>query len=379
MPRDVQFFDPKAEAEVRRKRALAQQLFKQGEQPTSSEMVSGIVVKRSPLEGLAKALSTGVGGYAEGRADKLQTEDAEKKQKLLAEAISQYGTNPSAALEMLMQSPATSDLGAQLAQGVDAPSAVREYQFYNQLPQAEQEQFLNVKRAAQIQNLGGQFGVYNPVQGNVAPIQGAEIMPSPAQQDDINRKNREAEDMFNRGLDVKEKALAAAERLLENESGVRANRGGISTLFRNVSDSAIDAQADLETLSNLLTTENLGLLKGVLSDTDMKILASIGSGEIQGSDEKTLGAIRRMQEALSGKVAAGRQVQREGYSDMPPLLSDPDLQFEGLPPYQPSTPRLREDFNKTTQGEEYIDMPPPLDEMEQKRRRLEELRARAQQ
>jgi hypothetical protein len=226
----------------------------------------------------------------------------------------------------------------QLEQGVDAPAAVREYQFYNQLPKAQQEQFLTVKRAAQIQNLGGGFGVYNPVQGGVTPIQGGEIMPNPAQQDEIDRKNREAEDMFNRGLDVKQKALEATQRLIGvynpetktykggNESGVRANRGGVSTLFPNVSDSAVDAAADLETLSNLLTTENLGLLKGVLSDTDMKVLASIGSGELQGSDEKALGAIRRMQQALSGKVAAGRAIQQQGFSgELPPNLSDPSL------------------------------------------------------
>lgn len=225
-----------------------------------------------------------------------------------------------------------------LATGAEMPSAVREYQFYTALPPEEQTKFRDVKRAAQIQNLGGGFGVYNPSQGGITPIQGGGIAPNPAQQDEINRKNREAEDMFNRGLDVKQKALEATYRLVGNPnapegsaeragnvSGVRANRGGLSTLIPNFGNAAVDAEADLTTLSNLLTTENLGLLKGVLSDTDMKVLASIGSGEIQGSDKKTMGAIRRMQQALSGKVAAGRAVQQQGYDGQPPLMSDPAL------------------------------------------------------
>lgn len=228
----------------------------------------------------------------------------------------------------------------QLIDATEAPSAVREYQFYNQLPADQQQQFLNVKRAAQIQNMGGGFGVYNPVQGGITPINGGGITPNPAQQDEIDRKNREAQDQFNRGLDVKQKALEATYRLVGNPNakqgtpefegniaGVRANRGGISTLaiFPNVSNSAVDAAADLTTLENLLTTENLGLLKGVLSDTDMKVLASIGSGEIKGSDKKAIGAIRRMQQALGGKVAAGRAIQNQGYEGQPPLLSDPAL------------------------------------------------------
>jgi len=232
-----------------------------------------------------------------------------------------------------------------LATGADAPSAVREYQFYTALPPEEQTKYRDVKRAAQIQNLGAGFGVYNPSQGGITPIQGGGIAPNPAQQDAIDRKNREAEDMFNRGLDVKQKALEATYRLVGNPnapegsaeragnvSGVRANRGGISTLIPNFGNAAVDAEADLTTLSNLLTTENLGLLKGVLSDTDMKVLASIGSGEIQGSDKKTMGAIRRMRQALSGKVAAGRAVQNQGFEGTAPLLSDPRMSAPTIDP-----------------------------------------------
>jgi hypothetical protein len=224
------------------------------------------------------------------------------------------------------------------ANGTDAPSAVREYEFFNRLSEKEKEAFLAVKRGAQIQNLGGEFGVYNPVARAIAPISGGGIGMNAAQLDEMNRKNRELEDQFNRGLDVKQKSLEATYRLVGDPNakpgspefagnivGLKANRGGFSTLLRNVIDTSVDAEADLTLLENLLTTENLGLLKGVLSDSDMKVLASIGSGEIKGSDDKAIGAIRRMQTALSGKVEAGRAVQQGGYNGAPPLLSNPVL------------------------------------------------------
>lgn len=221
----------------------------------------------------------------------------------------------------------------QLEQGVDAPAAVREYQFYEQLDPVKQEQFLNVKRAAQIQNLGGAFGVYNPVQGGITNIAGGDIAPTPAQQADLDAKAREAEDLFNRGLDVKQKALDTVDRLLGNVSGVRAASGSIGRMIPNISESAYNAEVDLENLSNLLTTENLGLLKGVLSDTDMRVLASIGAGELKGSDKKVLGALRKMRGALAGKVAAGRAVQEQGFEGLPPLLSDPNLDYIDTPQF----------------------------------------------
>lgn len=114
---EVQFFDPKQEKQVKQRRAMAQALFKQGEQPTSTEMVSGFAVEQSPLLGLSKALSTGLAGYAEGAADKAEVADAEKKQKKLADALRIYGQDPQAAANMLMESPATSEYGMQMGIG----------------------------------------------------------------------------------------------------------------------------------------------------------------------------------------------------------------------------------------------------------------------
>lgn len=212
-----------------------------------------------------------------------------------------------------------------LAMGAEAPSNVREYQFFNSLPQEEQQKYLTVKRAAQTLDLGSGYGRVDPLTNQVNPFGGGAKTLTPEQQAEQEAKQREAIDLFNRGLEVKTKALESVDRLLANPSGVRANRGGISTIFRNVSNDAVDAAADLDNVTNLLTTENLGLLKGVLSDTDMKVLQSIGSGELQGSDKKTMGALRRMKTALSGKVNAAKSAQSQGFNGMPPLLSSPEM------------------------------------------------------
>jgi hypothetical protein len=100
---DVSFFDPKKEAEVKRRRLMAQQIMKQSAQ-TPNEVVSGIVVEKSPLEGLAKALGSGVAGYQAGQADRLQTEDAEAKQRMYAEALG--AKTPRDMVNILGQSPA---------------------------------------------------------------------------------------------------------------------------------------------------------------------------------------------------------------------------------------------------------------------------------
>jgi hypothetical protein len=115
------FFDPKTESQVKRKRAVAQKLMEYGKQPEGTEMISGIAVKRSPWESLAKALSTGVAGYAEGAANRLETEDTEKKQKALADAVAMYQSDPQAAAQILMQSPSTAEYGLKL--GIPALSS----------------------------------------------------------------------------------------------------------------------------------------------------------------------------------------------------------------------------------------------------------------
>lgn len=51
--------------------------------------------------------------------------------------------------------------------GGEQPSSVREYQYWNGLNPQQQQDYLKVKRAEQLLNLGGSFGVRNPVTGDL--------------------------------------------------------------------------------------------------------------------------------------------------------------------------------------------------------------------
>lgn len=222
------------------------------------------------------------------------------------------------------------------AMGGDDPSAVREYNYYKSLDPASQSEFLRVKRADQVLNLGNVMGIRQPSGGIVEEYQ---ISPTPAQQVDINLQNREAQDQYNRGLSVQEKALEAVKRLNKNTVGVERVSGKSGALMPfDITDAARDARADLEYTKNLLTTENLGLLKGVLSDTDMKVLQSLGSGELSGSDERVSGALARMEKALSGKVQSLKENQiQTGLPPLPSSLTIPQVSMQELQGFPQAT------------------------------------------
>lgn len=114
---DVQFFDPKAQAEVNRRRMMAQMMMKQGQQPDRTEVISGVAVKQSPLAAMAKAIQQGIGGYQAGQADNIEAQDTQKRQELLARAITGLKDDPTGSAQMLLGNPSTSDMGLKLYLG----------------------------------------------------------------------------------------------------------------------------------------------------------------------------------------------------------------------------------------------------------------------
>lgn len=233
------------------------------------------------------------------------------------------------------------------SKGATAPSAVQTYEYVQKLSPEQQKLFFQTLRGDTVKDVGSGYAVYDPVNRKMTSVYGGAKELTPAQQDAAFRKNIDAQEQFNRGVEVKEKALQTVYRLIGNQSaapgtlehegniaGVKANRGRVSALFPNVFSGAIDAEADLNYLTNLLTTENLGLLKGVLSDTDMQILKNIGSGDLMGSDEKSIAALQRLRDVLSKKVEAGRAIQSQGFGNLPP----PPLSSLDLPPAPGATP-----------------------------------------
>lgn len=104
---------PKREAE--RLKTLAESLM-QGGKSRGNEMVSGIVVKQSPLEHLARGLQTAAGGYFAGQSQLKSDEDERVLQQRMADALGQWG-NPQEAAAILAQDPRTAEMAFKLMQG----------------------------------------------------------------------------------------------------------------------------------------------------------------------------------------------------------------------------------------------------------------------
>lgn len=165
---DVQFFDPQQEAEVKRKRLMAEMMMRQGQQPDKTEVVSGYAVPQSPIAGLAKAIQQGVGGYQEGQANRMQAEDTAKRQKFLVDAMTGLKTDPQAAATALMSNPSTSDMGMRLYLGQLEADAKRgqlaDQRAYEDMKWQREMDFKREQEAAK----GGRGGyVPDPVTGGI--------------------------------------------------------------------------------------------------------------------------------------------------------------------------------------------------------------------
>lgn len=66
-----------------------------------------------------------------------------------------------------------------LGSGSEAPANVREWDHYSQLSPDQQRQYLEMKRAAQMMNLGDRYAVRDPVSNQAAGIQGGQIQLGP--------------------------------------------------------------------------------------------------------------------------------------------------------------------------------------------------------
>lgn len=139
--KNVSFFKdaPNSRKTLDRRRAYAEALMNQ--KTPGNEMVGGIVVKKSPIEGLSRALQQGVGGYLSGKIDKEEDQREQNANQTLASALETYGrqqandptqlstgetinwnpTSPDKSNDMmvraLMGNPDTAPLGMQTALG----------------------------------------------------------------------------------------------------------------------------------------------------------------------------------------------------------------------------------------------------------------------
>lgn len=104
-------YDPSQELEVARRRKYAELLMKQGEQKPT-EVIGGYAVKQSPLEGLTRALQTGLGAYQSRAADTTEADMKQRQADLIMNAGQQLSSgNDREAAATLMQDPSTAKYG----------------------------------------------------------------------------------------------------------------------------------------------------------------------------------------------------------------------------------------------------------------------------
>ena len=116
-----------------------------------------------------------------------------------------------------------------------------------------------------------------------------------------------------------------ANRLL-NSPGLDAAVGPLEGRILSTDKDTVDFENDLEFLISRLTKENLGIMKGVLSDNDIKILTNIGAGELKliGSEQKMRDGLKRVMNKLA--VASNRQIP---YPEMQTSVDGKEVDLNG--------------------------------------------------
>lgn len=128
-----------------------------------------------------------------------------------------------------------------------------------------------------------------------------ESFSSPATRDKAAAKEEEAA----KAQEVTDKTKSLVTELLNNISGVKSVTGAWDEMTPTLMASSRNAQAAMDDLKNLLTVENLKLMSGVLSESDIKILRSVGASGLSGSQDRVIRTLKKMGEALGVNAGGG--------------------------------------------------------------------------
>ena len=117
-------------------------------------------------------------------------------------------------------------------------------------------------------------------------------------------KQKAAEEQKAKADVIRQDALRITQELLADPSEIRNNVGSLDSVLPSITEGAQDFDKKLDTLRSMLTAENLKLMTGVLSESDIKILSNIASGELttKGSEEEFTNALKRLEQKLGGGV-----------------------------------------------------------------------------
>jgi transposase len=158
-----QSFDGMTPQQVNSRRKVAEALTREG---MSTEPV------QHWTQALARVAQSGVGGFQMGSANKGEAEGRREAGLIYTKALTNKAPMRDVA-SALMGNPWSEETGQELAVAqlkrdnkideTDAPSTVREWQYFNALPPEDQSRFLAMKRSSQYLDLGDRFAQPDPL------------------------------------------------------------------------------------------------------------------------------------------------------------------------------------------------------------------------
>jgi hypothetical protein len=113
-----------------------------------------------------------------------------------------------------------------------------------------------------------------------------------------------------RAATQKQLALETVTRLLQNKSGVKSVYGAVDRITPNISEESRNAETDINALRAMLTLDNLELLKGAMSDNDIKFIQNVSAGSLSldtADQGGALKALEGMKYTLEGRSFASEQ------------------------------------------------------------------------
>ena len=350
-PEQNGFFDKNNSKEIAYRRKMAERLLKQGEQDGTTQIVSGYAVKKSPLEGFAKALASGVGGYQERKADEMQNELDKKRSELMAKYVSAYGQDPVGASQILMQDPELSGDAMKMAvSSIDKQKELALKESDWQREAALKRELLGIRGQSgggnggatgylinqYMESTGADFptalyavqtGLRQGLQmndGQISPIQGV------ANSRGLIKKNEKI------GTDVGEQTANAitdlptiisnAQTASETIKNLSASEGldrnlGMMSYFPNVAGSkASDAANLMEQLQGKTFLEAYQTLKGAGQITNIegeKASQAIAALKTSQSPESYRKNLQDLQEVIDAGVMRAQQAARGNFSANP--------------------------------------------------------------
>lgn len=116
--------------------------------------------------------------------------------------------------------------------------------------------------------------------------------------------------------------LALTQNLLGNTEGLAGATGPFSSMMPSFKEQTVDFEANVKELQDLLTMSNLGRMTGVLSESDIKLIANAASGlNLRASEGRMALKLKEIQDRMAQRfpdIAAGI-FQGEQEQQEPPM------------------------------------------------------------